>query len=60
MYGVPGTTLSYDPTYQLTNEMRSGANSYNISYVYDPIGNRTVLMNSGASRQAHTTPPTSL
>ena len=28
--------------------MRSGANSYNISYVYDPIGNRTVLMNSGA------------
>ena len=41
-------TLAYDPTYQLTNEMRSGANSYNISYVYDPVGNRTVLANGGA------------
>jgi RHS repeat-associated protein len=41
-------TLSYDPTYQLTNEKRSGANSYNISYTYDPVGNRTVLTNSGA------------
>ena len=25
-------TWSYDPTYQLTNEQRSGANSYNITY----------------------------
>jgi RHS repeat-associated protein len=41
-------TLAYDPTYQLTNEQRSGANSYNISYTYDPVGNRTVLTNSGA------------
>jgi RHS repeat-associated protein len=41
-------TLSYDPTYQLTNEVRSGANAYNISYTYDPVGNRTVLTNSGA------------
>jgi RHS repeat-associated protein len=32
----------------LTNEKRSGANSYNISYTYDPVGNRTVLTNSGA------------
>ena len=41
-------TLSYNPTYQLTNEKRSGANSYNISYTYDPVGNRTVLTSSGA------------
>ena len=41
-------TWSYDPTYQLTNEQRSGANSYNITYVYDPVGNRTLLVNSGA------------
>ena len=40
-------TLSYDPTYQLTNERRSGANSYNISYVYDAVGNRTLLVNNG-------------
>jgi YD repeat-containing protein len=42
-------TLSYDPTYQLTNERRGGANSSNISYTYDPVANRTVLTNSGAS-----------
>ena len=40
-------TLSYDPTYQLTNERRSGANSYNISYVYDAVGNRSLLINNG-------------
>ena len=41
-------TWSYDPTYQLTNERRSGANSYNITYVYDAVGNRTLLVNTGA------------
>ncbi len=41
-------TWSYDPTYQLTNEQRSGANSYNITYVYDPLGNRTLLVNNGS------------
>jgi RHS repeat-associated protein len=41
-------SLSYDSTYQLTNEMRSGANAYNISYTYDPVGSRTLLLNSGA------------
>ena len=40
-------TLSYDPTYQLTNERRSGANAYNISYIYDPVGNRTLLLSNG-------------
>ena len=33
-------TWSYDKTYQLTNEQRSGSNSYNITYTYDPVGNR--------------------
>ncbi len=39
---------SYDPTYQLTNEQRSGAKSYNITYSYDPVGNRLALANGGA------------
>jgi RHS repeat-associated protein len=33
-------TWSYDSTYQLTNEQRNGANSYNTTYGYDPAGNR--------------------
>ena len=41
-------TWSYDPTYQLTNEQRSGANAYNITYAYDAVGNRTLTVSSGA------------
>ena len=41
-------TWTYDPTYQLTNERRSGTTSYNITYVYDGVGNRTLLVNNGA------------
>jgi RHS repeat-associated protein len=41
-------TWSYDPTYQLTNEQRSGANSYNVTYAYDSVGNRTLLVSTGA------------
>ena len=52
-------TLAYDPTYQLTNEQRSGANAYNISYTYDPVGNRTLLLNGGAVTTTSTTPGTS-
>ena len=40
-------TWSYDNTYQLKNEQRSGSNSYNITYTYDPVGNRLVLINGG-------------
>jgi len=39
---------SYDPTYQLTNEQRSGSNAYNITYSYDAVGNRLTLVNGGA------------
>ncbi len=41
-------TWSYDPTYQLTNEQRSGSTSYKITYAYDGVGNRTLLDNSGS------------
>ncbi len=40
-------TWSYDNAYQLTNEKRSGANSYNVSYLYDPAGNRLRKNDSG-------------
>ena len=40
-------TWTYDKTYQLTNEQRSGSNSYNITYTYDPVGNRLSLINGG-------------
>ena len=40
-------TWSYDKTYQLKNEQRSGSNSYNITYTYDPVGNRLILINGG-------------
>jgi RHS repeat-associated protein len=33
-------TWSYDNLYQLTRERRSGANSYDITYSYDTVGNR--------------------
>jgi RHS repeat-associated protein len=42
-------TWSYDKTYQLTNEKRSGSNSYNITYTYDPVGNRLTEVNGGAT-----------
>ena len=41
-------TWSYDKTYQLTNEKRSGANAYNMTYVYDAVGNRDVKTADGA------------
>jgi len=40
-------TWTYDNTYQLKNEQRSGSNSYNITYTFDPVGNRLVLINGG-------------
>ena len=42
-------TWSYDKVYQLRNEQRSGSNRYNITYTYDPVGNRLVLINGGVS-----------
>ena len=39
-------TWSYDPTYQLTRERRSGAHSYDTTYAYDPAGNRRVKLDN--------------
>jgi len=41
-------TWSYDEAYQLTREQRSGANSYDITYTYDGLGNRLTKIESGA------------
>jgi len=41
-------TYSYDVSYQLVQEQRSGANAYSTSYVYDGPGNRLTKNDSGA------------
>jgi RHS repeat-associated protein len=41
-------TWSYDDAYQLTREIRSGANSYAITYSYDPAGNRLTKRDGGS------------
>jgi len=42
-------TWSYDETYQLTREQRSGGNAYDTTYTYDPVGNRLTQVSSGAT-----------
>jgi len=42
------TTWTYDATYQLVNERQSGANAYNMTFVYDGVGNRLVKNADGA------------
>ena len=44
-----GTVVTWrcDPTYQLTNEVRGGANAYNVTYSYDPVGNRLTMRDRG-------------
>jgi len=42
-------TWSYDNTFRLTREQRSGANAYDITYTYDPVGNRLTQVSSGAA-----------
>lgn len=39
---------SYDPIYQLLNEMRTGINPYNTTSLNDPAGNRLQKIDSGA------------
>ncbi|MFO0812018.1 MAG: hypothetical protein U0796_02300 [Gemmatales bacterium] len=41
-------TWSYDTTYQLTRERRSGANAYDTTYTYDAAQNRRLMIDSGA------------
>jgi RHS repeat-associated protein len=40
-------TWSYDNAYQLTREQRSGANTYDITYSYDAVGNRLIKIEGG-------------
>ena len=40
-------TWSYDESYQLTREQRSGANAYDITYSYDAVGNRLTKLEGG-------------
>ena len=49
MLELDGTQVQarYDATRQLINEQRTGANAYNISYVWDAVGNRTQENSSG-------------
>ena len=41
-------TWTYDATYQLTNEKRSGATAYNLTHTYDGVGNRLVKNDGGS------------
>ena len=41
-------TWTYDNFYQLTRELRSGVNSYAVTYSYDAVGNRLVKEDGGA------------
>jgi RHS repeat-associated protein len=41
-------TWTYDPTYQLTRELRSGANAYANTFVWDSVGNRLRQQSSGS------------
>jgi RHS repeat-associated protein len=41
-------TGTYDATYQLTRERRSGVNGYDVTHVYDPAGNRTLKLDGGS------------
>ena len=40
-------TWTYDASNQLQRERRSGPNSYDLTHVYDPVGNRTLKVKDG-------------
>ena len=42
------TTWTYNDTYQLVNEHRSGTGGFNLTYVYDSVGNRLVKNEAGS------------
>jgi RHS repeat-associated protein len=46
---IDGTLVSfaYDQSSQLVNEQRSGVNAYNLTYSWDPLGNRLQQISSG-------------
>jgi YD repeat-containing protein len=42
-------TWTYDALNQLTREQRSGDNAYDLTYTYDPVGNRATKLASGVT-----------
>jgi YD repeat-containing protein len=42
-------TWSYDETSQLTREQRAGDHAYDVTYSYDPVGNRLTQVSSSAT-----------
>jgi len=42
-------TWSYDNSYQLTREQRSGSNAYDVTYTYDSVGNRLTKLEGGVT-----------
>lgn len=43
---------AYDATYQLTHEIRDGANAYEVTHIWDPVGNRLVKIDGGVRTTA--------
>src|SRR5262249_17051315 len=41
-------TWTYDDTYQLRRELRSGTMVYDVTHTYDAVGNQTIKTESGA------------
>ena len=46
--GTSVVTWTYDETYRLKTEKRSGTGSFSTTYTYDEVGNRTVQQKGGA------------
>jgi RHS repeat-associated protein len=42
------TTWAYDRSYQLLHEKRTGQTAFDVTYTYDPVGNRLTQTDSGA------------
>jgi YD repeat-containing protein len=45
--GGDRTTWTYDRSYQLARELRSGLTAFAVTYAYDPAGNRTLQIDAG-------------
>jgi RHS repeat-associated protein len=47
--GGDRTTWTYDALSRLTRERRSGTNAYDLTYTYDPVGNRATRLTGGVT-----------
>ena len=47
--GGDRVTWTYDLAGKLTREQRSGTNAYDITYAYDPMGNRLTMLTGGVT-----------